>query len=55
MEGLCGWSDTSCIARSCGTADSTYTTNEMCDEYFDGCVLSNTTGCMELPELCADR
>lgn len=36
-------------------ADQIYNTNELCNSYLKGCVVSNTTGCMELPKLCEDR
>ncbi|CAD8198030.1 unnamed protein product [Paramecium pentaurelia] len=57
IDGECGWDSQRnvCIDRQCFTADSSYDTNELCDSYLKGCVVSNTIGCMELPKLCEDR
>ncbi|CAK68380.1 unnamed protein product (macronuclear) [Paramecium tetraurelia] len=57
LDGLCGWNSQSnvCIDRECFTADASYNTNEQCNTYLKGCVVSNTAGCMVLPKLCEDR
>lgn len=45
MKVRCAWSGVACKNRSCESAPITIRSNEDCENYFSGCIVSKDGGC----------